>query len=116
MTSEVADEGSPVYEFEVDQRCAFMIFDALERGVVHAAQAEEMDVAADYLDTLFLLQTQDDELTEDYHDVLDEIVQDERGAFEVEAFYAALSEVKRWAHEEGHDVGEWFDEEVDDGK
>jgi len=104
-----------VAEVEFDERSAFMTFDALERAMLHAAQEEEMEVAAEYLDTLFLLQTQAEEITDAYHDETDSMLDDESVREEQEAINAAILEVKQWAIAHEHDVSEWFSAETEDG-
>jgi hypothetical protein len=103
-----------VAEVEVDKRSAFMTFDALERAMLHAAQEEEMEVAAEYLDTLFLLQTQAEEITDAYHDETDSMLDDESVREEQEAINAAILEVKQWALAHEHDVAEWFAAETEE--
>lgn len=104
-----------VAEVEFDERSAFMTFDALERAMLHAAQEEEMEVAAEYLDTLFLLQTQAEEITDAYHDETDSMLDDESVREEQEAINAAILEVKQWAIAHEHDVAEWFAAETEEG-
>jgi len=104
-----------VAEVEFDERSAFMTFDALERAMLHAAQEEEMEVAAEYLDTLFLLQTQAEEITDAYHDETDSMLDDESVREEQEAINAAILEVKQWAISHEHDVAEWFSAESEEG-
>lgn len=104
-----------VAEVEFDERSAFMTFDALERAMLHAAQEEEMEVAAEYLDTLFLLQTQAEEITDAYHDETDSMLDDESVRQEQEAINAAILEVKQWAIAHEHDVAEWFAAETEEG-
>lgn len=104
-----------VTEVEFDERSAFMTFDALERAMLHAAQEEEMEVAAEYLDTQFLLQTQAEEITDAYHDETDSMLDDESVREEQEAINAAIFEVKQWAIAHEHDVAEWFAAETEEG-
>jgi hypothetical protein len=104
-----------VAEVEFDERSAFMTFDALERAMLHAAQEEEMEIAAEYLDTLFLLQTQAEEITDAYHDETDSMLDDESVREEQEAINAAILEVKQWAIAHKHDVAEWFAAETEEG-
>jgi hypothetical protein len=91
-----------------------MTFDALERAMLHAAQEEEMEVAAEYLDTLFLLQAQVEEITDAYHDETDSMLDDESVREEQEAINAAILEVKQWALAHEHDVAGWFSAEIEE--
>ena len=102
-------------EVEFDERSAFMTFDALERAMLHAAQEGEMEVAAEYLDTLFLLQTQVGEITDTYHDKTDSMLDDKSVREEQEAINAAIMEIKQWAIGNEHDTAEWFTAETGGG-
>lgn len=57
---------SGTYSADFDQRGAFLTFDALEKAIIHAVADGELEVAAEYVDQLFLLAEQLDEYHEEY--------------------------------------------------
>lgn len=99
-----SDDGENVRRVQLDQRAAFLTFDALEREIVSAAYEEEMEVAAETAAALFVVQAQLPEWTDEYHGISAE--------FEVprNTIAYAMEEVREWAVENDHRVREWFEE------
>jgi excinuclease UvrABC nuclease subunit len=93
-----------------DQRGAYLTFDALEKIIIQAVAAEEFEVAAEYVDQLFILAEQLDEYHEEYRVESERLA--ERDAVigrEEEAIEAAISGVRSWAVKHDHPVQEWFE-------
>lgn len=86
-----------------DKRAAFLTMDALERQVVAAVAEEEMEVAAEVAETLFLLQSELPEWADAYHEISTE--------FEVEEEFIgdAMETVAAWAIANDHKAREWFE-------
>lgn len=87
----------------LDKRATFLTFDALERQVVAAVRADEMEVAAETVDTLFLIQSSVPEWSDEYHEASQEFEVDERAIGE------AMESVYDWAVTNDHSVREWFE-------
>jgi hypothetical protein len=108
------DAESDVYQFEADERGAFLQWDALERAGVYAVQHEEMEIAAEYFDQLFLLQAQAEDLADRYVDDVEAMLDNEELREEQALVNTAIIETKRWAWDNGHPFAEWFGAEYED--
>jgi hypothetical protein len=104
------DESGEVRQIDVDRRGAYLTFDALERAACWAVAADEMEVAAEYVDTLMLHESQLDDWHEDYMEESVVLAEEdpEIGAQQYEVV-EMIREVRRWALENDHDVARWFD-------
>lgn len=60
------DTPSRTRSADFDQRLAFLTFDALEKVIILAVADGELEVAAEYTDSLFLLADQLDEYHEEF--------------------------------------------------
>lgn len=96
---------------DVDRQAMYLTFDALERAACWAAAADEMEVAAGYVDTLLLYADQLEEWHTDYLDAGEDLagVDADIQAQQVEVA-EMLHDVRVWAAETGHPVLRWFDE------
>jgi len=106
----VSDE-IPTREMVIDERSAYLTFDALERVVVWAVDVDEMEVAAEYLETLMLQAAELDDWHAEYMDESEVLAMDdpEIGAQQSEVV-DAIRDVQAWAFEHDHKVARWFDE------
>jgi len=97
-------------EVEVDRRGAYLTFDALERTACWAVGAGEMEVAAEYVDTLMLHESQLDEWHADYMEESVDLAKEdpEIGAQQNEVI-EMIEAVREWALENDHPVARWFD-------
>ena len=96
-------------EADFDHKAACFMFDALEKVIIQAVAASELEVAADYVDTLFLLADQLDEFHEEYRSESRRLAdRDEEISHEEDALEGAIAQVARWASTADHPVAEWF--------
>ena len=104
-------ESPETREMVIDERSAYLTFDALERVVVWAVDVDEMEVAAEYLETLMLQAAELDDWHSEYMDESEVLAMDdpEIGAQQNEVV-DAIRDVQAWAFEHDHDVARWFDE------
>lgn len=86
-----------------DKRAAYLTMDALERQVVAAVAEEEMEVAAEVAEALFLLQSELPEWTDAYHEISTEFEVEE------EIIGDAMETVAAWAIANDHKAREWFE-------
>lgn len=94
---------SEVRTARFDKRAAFLTFDALERQVVAAVAHDEMEVAAEVAEALFLLQSElGEEWLNEYHSISSEFEVEE------EIIGDAMEAVGAWA-KANDDVWEWFE-------
>jgi len=104
----VSDSGTRSADF--DLRGASLTFDALEKVVVQSVAEEEFEVAAEYLDQLFLLADQLDDYHEKYRAESERLAErDAQIDREEEAIQDAMWLVVEWAEENDHPVVGWFD-------
>ena len=102
-----AGDGARAADF--DQRGAYLTFDALEKVIVQSVASGELDVAAEYVDQLFLLADQLDEYHEEYRAEADRLASHDAAIErEEESVERAISIVASWARKTDHPAREWF--------
>lgn len=105
-----APEPSGTQVAQFDQRAAFLVFDALEKVIVRAVAEEEFEVAAEYVDALFLLADQLDEFHSEFCRESAHLAErDAEIEREQEAIETAICGVASWAQTNDHPVIEWFE-------
>ena len=94
---------------EFDQRGAYLTFDALEKVIIQAVADGELEVAAEYVDQLFLLADQLDEFHEEFRSESERLAdRDTEISNEEDALGEAIATVARWAIANEHPAAEWF--------
>lgn len=94
---------------DFDHRAACFTFDALEKVIIRAVAADELEVAAEYVDTLFILADQLDEFHEEYRSESERLAdRDAEISHEEDVLEEAIATVARWAIANEHPVAEWF--------
>ena len=94
---------------DFDHRAACFTFDALEKVIVQAVAEDELDVAAEYVDTLFILSDQLDEFHEKYRSESERLAdRDAEISREEDALEESIATVVHWAIANEHPVSEWF--------
>ena len=94
---------------DFDQRGAYLTFDALEKVIIQAVASEEFEVAAEYVDQLFVLADQLDEYHEEYRGESERLAaRDADIDREEDALEVAIGAVATWATKNDHLVAEWF--------
>lgn len=109
MSAGASGPGDGTRAAEFDHHAAAFTFDALEKVIIQAVAADELEVAAEYVDTLFLLADQLDEFHEEYRSESQRLAdRDEEISHEEDALEDAIAQVVRWASQADHPVAEWF--------
>lgn len=95
---------------QFDQRGAYLTFDAYQKVIVQAVAAEEFEVAAEYVDQLFILADELDEYFEEFRSETTRLAdRDAEIDREEEAIEIAIGGVAAWAQQHDHPVAEWFE-------
>ncbi|PSQ59086.1 hypothetical protein BRD18_04285 [Halobacteriales archaeon SW_7_71_33] len=111
MSAESPESGGRTRAAEFDYRAAAFTFEALERAIVQAFAADELEIAAEYVDALFLLGNLLGEFHEEYRNDCEHFADhDKEIAHEERALRDAVSAVDRWAAANEHRAAEWFQE------
>jgi len=97
-----------VTSWDLDKQAAFFIWDALEFQVASAVRADEMEVAAQQAEALYLTASQDMEWWDVYHELSDQ-PQTKGEHLERGTITAAMERLRRWAIENDHPVQKWFE-------
>lgn len=96
-------------EADFDHKAACFTFDALEKVIIQAVAADELDVAAEYVDTLFILADQLDEFHEEYRNESERLAdRDADISHEEDVLEESIAAVAHWAIANEHSVSEWF--------
>lgn len=94
---------------DFDHKAACLTFDALEKVIVQAVAEDELDVAAEYVDTLFILADQLDEFHEEYRSESKRLAdRDTEISHEEDVIEESIATVARWAIANEHPGSEWF--------
>ena len=107
--SGVSADTSGTRAADFDHKAACFTFDDLEKVIVQAVAEDELDVAAEYVDTLFILADQLDEFHEEYRSESEHLAnRDTEIEHEEASLQEAIVEGQCWALEHEHPVAEWF--------
>ena len=94
---------------EFDHKAACFTFDALEKVIIQAVAEDELEVAAEYVDTLFILADQLGEFHEEYRSESERLAdRDAEIEHEEASLQEAIVDVQRWSDQHDHPVAEWF--------
>lgn len=106
----MTEDEAQVDSAEFDAKAALMTFESLERNAAAAAEHGDMEVAAEYLETFFLLT---DQMTTFYRQFLEESAAYAGGTEEGAEYSKWLNQqiisIREWAVENDHDVQAWFE-------
>ncbi len=92
-----------------DKQMAFLVFDSLEWMLTSSARKGDFELAARYLDTLFSVASQLEELFSEYRWECSEGARMDLNVYmEESAITSAIKEVMEWSQETGHPVSDWF--------
>ena len=109
MSADASQPGDGTRSAEFDHRMASLTFDALEKIIIQATRAGEIDVAAEYLDALFLLSQQLDEFHEEYRSESKRLAERNVEIYDEEnALQRSIIQIRQWAIQTDHPVAEWF--------
>jgi hypothetical protein len=95
---------------DFDQRGAYLTFDALEKVIIQAVADGAFEIAAEYVDQLFILAAQLEECHEAYRGESARLAErDAEIGREAAAVEAAIGGVESWAVRNDHPVQQWFE-------
>ena len=81
----------------------------MRRTTLQAVAEDELEVAAEYVDTLFILADQLDEFHEEYRSESERLAdRDAEIEHEEASLQEAIVDVQRWSDQHDHPVAEWF--------
>ena len=106
----VSPDDSPTRAAKFDLRTAYFTFHALERTIIEAVEAGELDLAAEYTDTLLILVDQLDEFHDEFRAESDRLAgRDARIERDEERLEEAIATVRAWVFIHDHPAKEWFE-------
>ena len=95
---------------EFDLRLASLTFDALEKAIILSVADDQLAVAAEYPDSLFLLASKLDEFHEEFRNESERLSTTDSDIDRQEAsFEKVINTVATWGRDHHHPVTEWIE-------